>query len=105
MPTADDDGADDMPAGRRDHRPTGVRLGTPTFKRRRAGGDGGVMSKLATKKSDDVVVPERVEPPSQGVLLLIRQMASTGIGQGEIATRLRDDFGVQGAAAIVHVAF
>ena len=60
------------------------------------------MSELATR---DIPVSGRVESPSQGVLLLVRQMAASGIGHGEITVRLRDDFGVQHAVEVVNSVF
>jgi hypothetical protein len=41
------------------------------------------------------------EPPSQGVVLLATQMAVAGSERDEIATRLRDDFGVTDTEAVL----
>jgi hypothetical protein len=43
----------------------------------------------------------RVAP---GVLILIRQMAASGVARGEIATRLRDDFNIWNAPDVVSTA-
>ena len=42
----------------------------------------------------DAAGPEALEEPSQGLLLLVTQMAVAGSDREEIAARLRDDFGV-----------
>jgi hypothetical protein len=45
-------------------------------------------------RTPDAGGPEALDAPSQGLLLLVTQMAVAGSDREEIAARLRDDFGV-----------
>jgi hypothetical protein len=43
--------------------------------------------------------------PSQGALMLVREMALFGVSRNEIAARLRDRFGIVDADEVVESAF
>ena len=53
------------------------------------------------KASQDIAPDNEVNGPSQGVVLLATQMAVAGSPREEIATRLRDDFGVVDTEAVL----